>query len=148
MITEEEIISCWRSISDALVKNRCWLCGRVFQRGKVKKTFTVEQLVRHLCDNKGNNTAPPDKNEALARCVLAFEGLGREEGRLWESIQAAGLQGWMSGLVCCQSIKCLEAYSHLTLGNLAEPASFALPARNVSSNDADCPPNCNCDNPW
>lgn len=39
---------CWETISNCLVMNRCWLCDRVFQRGRVRKVFTVADMLRYL----------------------------------------------------------------------------------------------------
>ncbi len=47
-MSQEQIEDAWRSINNNLIQNRCWLCDEVFQRGKIKKVFMVEHLLRYL----------------------------------------------------------------------------------------------------
>lgn len=132
-------LSAWRSISDAMVNNRCWLCAAVFARGKVKKTFSVEQLVRFLYASHESH-APA--NPALAKCWEAFRAMGRDQRVLADSLEAAEMRLWMSGLVCVRSAECAAAFDELVSN-----ADATVPIVSAGG-EKQCPPNCGCDNPW
>jgi len=44
----EEIDDAWKSINLLLCQNKCWLCENTFARGKTKKVFLVEHLLKYL----------------------------------------------------------------------------------------------------
>lgn len=129
----------WRSVSEALVQNKCWLCAASFKRGRVKKTFTVSQLWIYLL----NETQVPE-NPALRTCWDAFQAMNRSEEELTRQLEAASLQPWMSGLVCVSTEECLAAFRILTSVDDASTLHISRPAKGES----ECPPNCGCDNPW
>ena len=194
----------FKTIMSMLINNKCWLCKRVFQRGKVKKVFMVSHLLRYLHERyvlqqEVEATPPPIPAEALA---AAGGGDGKREGEEEEEegekeggvgsrdeigaggvgAPTAGTNGsdvllesphliacfeeycrlsgdkdkvlhrlkeidcdtWMSGLICATTQACAQEYLLLVPdGKLIVPK----PDRSQTSPE-DCPPGCDCDNPW
>jgi hypothetical protein len=81
----------WRSISDALVQNKCWLCQVGFRKGKVKKTFTIGNLIRFLVESDASLEPP---NTALLTCWNEFAKLDRDASRLKAEISNASMEEW------------------------------------------------------
>lgn len=47
-MSASEIEEAWKSINFLLCQNKCWLCENTFARGKTKKVFLVEHLLKYL----------------------------------------------------------------------------------------------------
>lgn len=106
----------WKSVNEALVNNRCWLCQEVFRRGRgrvvfrscncladplpVKKTFTFLQLIAFLSESDPH--AEPE-NESLRICWKEFAELDRDVARLRQSLADASIEDWCVPAVAAPS---------------------------------------------
>ena len=52
----------WRSISDVLIQNKCWLCENTFPRGKTRKVFQVSDLLTFYHNHQLRLQLPDDYN--------------------------------------------------------------------------------------
>lgn len=152
------------SINNMLIHNRCWLCEQPFQRGKMKKVFQLSDLLeyylqRSLAEINDASSVPPMKCKNFHDCYDNFKSLlfvndhgNIDTSRLLENLKNNDLETWMSGMVCGLHENCQE--------DMAKFVKDLTPPSNTTSNDAtnkrfktafgnqDCPPGCNCDNPW
>ena len=139
----------WTSISDMLVRNKCWICESVFQRGSKRKVFMVSNLISYLksCSRVEVN----EESDRLRSCYERFELIGLDETRLLDELTSVNLPTWTSGLICGQNSFCLRQYQLLVPNNSTSqmPSNTnAMSSSKVSDLKEDCEPGCNCDNPW
>ena len=151
MSTTDVVTNPFKSIMNMLCNNKCWLCEGVFARGKIKKVFMVSHLVRLLKEKYDESSAVSAEPFRFSSPTLqaCFEDycrlLGVEEAvqRRLDEVECAS---WMSGLICCRTTTCAEEYLLLVPeGRVVVPTPDADAAR---KREGECPPNCDCDNPW
>lgn len=184
----------FKTIMSMLINNKCWLCKRVFQRGKIKKVFMVSHLLRYLHERyllqqeqEESPLPPPPPDEAgdetgggkeeeeegegrenavaegvgsavarvsgeqallesphLIACYEEYSRLSGDKDKVLHRLKEIDCDTWMSGLICATTQACAQEYLLLVPdGKLIVPK----PDRSQTSPD-DCPPGCDCDNPW
>ena len=153
----------WKSISDMLIQNKCWLCTQTFPRGKKKKVFTVHQILQAFSstfaaaqENDESNSERlaifTDFNEQLPHlysCYSHFHSLGGDLDRINGELSKLDIALWMSGLVCSSNDLCKAAYTAIsTEDDKSIGSTEQLKAAFAKHNVTDCPPDCGCDNPW
>ena len=147
--------TCWRSISGVLLQNQCWICGEVFIRGKMRKVFTVAQLLdyyklcrqRYIADCLTGKTCFsqysidifPNNLANLNICWNRLCYLEFNDVKIDADLADIDLGKWISSLACCNSEICAEYLSSI-VGD--------TPPYDPKSQSNLCPPGCGCDNPW
>lgn len=143
----------WLSVSDMLIANKCWLCNAPFQRGYKKKVFMVSQLVNsivRLAQEAATCTANGESEKEFrsvnfCACYNSFKTeFGCDESKLAAELKKQDVAYYLSGLVCCRSSICAEEFEVL----LPSDSSVVKPQLKKAVDDAFCPPDCGCDNPW
>lgn len=153
----------WKSISDMLIQNKCWLCTQTFPRGKKKKVFTVSQVLQSFSStfdamqNSGDTqddrltlfTGFDEQLPHVHACYSNFCSMNGDVEKISRELEKIDIAPWMSGLVCCSNDLCKATFNAITtesgtsIGN-----SDQLKAAFAKHNVNDCPPGCGCDNPW
>ena len=147
------------SIMTMLCNNKCWLCEGVFARGKIKKVFMVSHLLRLL---KGKyeemilSSSHVDISSSeisvsngllsphLVACFEDYCRLGGDEEKISRRLQDVECETWMSGLICCRTSRCAEEYLLI----VPEGKIIIPKTEPKMKNGQECPPDCDCDNPW
>lgn len=168
----------WLTINDMLIKNRCWLCEDVFQRGKVKKVFQVSALLEYFDRRLRHETIAPDKpqdgidssnNEDISskdafkaknlrNCYEHYKAvIGNDKEanakKFLDILKDNDIELWMSGLICGSKDACKEEMAHFIVDAPTTATSSTKSSKNspftfANKDNKDCPPGCNCDNPW
>ena len=151
----------WKSISDMLIQNKCWLCTQTFPRGKKKKVFTVNQVLHSFSSTfdassvetpDGRLTFFTDFVEQLPHvhaCYSNFCYMNGDVKKISRELEKIDIAPWMSGLVCCSNDLCKAAFNAISAENPTSVGnSDQLNAALAKHNVNDCPPGCGCDNPW
>lgn len=144
-----------------LSQNRCWLCEEVFPRGKQKKVFQVADLLEFLLNRAIQEVTNPElltplKSKNLRDCFFSFKQYLRidNEGnisteKVIEELRKNDIETWMSGLICSINPNCLEEVNYVLKDPSKKSADEQMTKRFKSAVEKkDCPPGCNCDNPW
>ncbi len=160
----------WLSINDMLIQNKCWLCQESFPRGKVKKVFQITHLLDFFQKRFGLESqqisVPPLQSKYLrlsyeryAHLASKFHGEQFSE-RLLAELAEYDVEVWMSGLTCDISQICRsELRLFLDAPEVNEEARHGNTNNGPKKQGSDiidmmtfankeCPPGCNCDNPW
>jgi hypothetical protein len=139
----------WGSIQDSLVANSCWLCGSVFRKGKVKKVFTVAHLLRFLKEKYALNSTKEGSaaliSENLCGVWEAYLLVEGSDIKVAAALKDVECDTWMSGLICAGTEDCAAEYILIVPDGKVTSKPGAKAAR---SDGKDCPPDCDCDNPW
>ena len=188
---ENAPVNPFASIMAMLCNNKCWLCTRVFQRGKVKKVFMVSHLLRCLelrylksqevsaaeatmtasaatvvsggveevaAVNYITNAAADDNDDKahagdrgnllpmlsphLIACFDEYCRLGGDTKMILQRLKDIECDTWMSGLICGTTQACAQDYLLLV------PDGKVTVPKIDRKSDEECPPGCDCDNPW
>lgn len=134
----------FRSIMTMLCNNKCWLCEGLFARGKIKKVFMVSHLLQLLKEKHG---ASPDFRFAspnLQACFEEYCRLAGEEEAVQKCLDEVECATWMSGLICCRTTVCAEEYLLI----IPDGKVVVPDAETSKKRQGECPPDCDCDNPW
>lgn len=136
----------WKSINSMLIQNKCWLCEQTFRRGKKKQVFQVFQLFSYFDEmNDQGELAAPFECPNVQNCYESYCKMGGKnniEG-IVRFLQDSEIETWISGLVCCLNENCARDFNRLFATDIrVETSNFDYMSRK------DCPPGCNCDNPW
>ena len=146
-----------------LIQNRCWLCEQPFQRGKMKKVFQLSEVLEffltRVMEEQSNpeNLPSPFHSKNLRECFLWFRNFIQitENGepnteRVVEEIRKNDLETWMSGMVCGASEECEMELSYFikSFDPKQKNEESSKRFKTATMNAKDCPPGCNCDNPW
>lgn len=142
--------SAWQSVNDMLIQNRCWLCRAIFKKGKIKKVFTIAQVIQYFDSlPKDSDTAPVEFiSDNFKAC---YEAYGLKEGQtdaILRELQSCDVAPWMSGLVCAQTKECALEFDLIAKTDIAASITKLrddIPAMSKAEN---CPPGCDCDSPW
>ena len=134
----------FKSIMTMLYNNKCWLCEGVFARGKVKKVFMVSHLLRFLKEHHSQSRDEALQSKHLRECFDEYCRLEGNEEQVLKRLAEIECESWMSGLICCRTKICAEEYLLLVPeGKVVVPMTEA-----PKKSGEDCPPGCDCDNPW
>jgi hypothetical protein len=164
------------SINEMLMQNRCWLCEETFQKGKTKKVFQLTDLleffVARLTQEHANQEVPALKSKTLRESYECFKALAVfdangniDSAKVISELRTHDIETWMSGLICGVNAQCQEELPYFVKdlsakgGNATKsaPASIISTTSNgqkaffmpsMDKDKKDCPPGCNCDNPW
>lgn len=164
----------WLSVNDMLLRNRCWICKKIFHQRVRKTPFKVADLFwyfndRLMSEKEGENLEPL-RSENMHKCYEHYKNL-MQENRIQEIFKNDDIQMWMTGLFCGISADCSKEAKYV-VGEYEEdngiicgqdPSTSTLTALTASEinarmraastattvdGDAACPPNCGCENPW
>ena len=81
----------------------------------------------------------------LSNCIQRFADLEGDKNKVEQDLKRYDTATWMSGLACCSSDDCCREYSYI----MPDEVVAGTAKINVfKSSEDDCPPGCNCDNPW
>ena len=92
----------------------------------------------YLCELKSTN---------FNNCVQRFADLEGNRDKIELDLKRFDTATWMSGLACCSNEDCSREYSYI-MPNEVVAGGNAKSINVFKSADKDCPPGCNCDNPW
>ena len=141
-----EAVNAWASVQTSLISNKCWLCDGGFRKGKIKKVFTVAHLLRFL--DLHYSSAEDNKSELISEnlrsCYDAFSILEGSVDNATKAIQDIECDTWMSGLICAKSEECAKEYLMI----VPEGKVTSKTTQYKKGENEDCPPDCDCDNPW
>lgn len=159
----------WDTVTQCLMNNRCWLCEEIFPRGKVKKVFEVSDLLNY-CNarmdtvKEGSGDIPAILCRNLTRVFNRYSAINGDLKTIECDLEAVNMAPWMSGLVCLRNTNCTNDYNLITMkpppnsdGSKGEEGSddSIPPPEKVAGwlppgfmRKEDCPPGCDCDNPW
>lgn len=139
-----ESSSPWLTINNMLIRNKCWICEETFPRGKVKKVFTVDQVLQAFDGMTKSNRGSEFQSPNIKRCLETYQLLGGADAVL-EDMKIHDVAPWMSGLACCRNELCARDFSLL----LPDASPITAPRSIFPTEPSkDCPPDCGCDNPW
>lgn len=157
-----------------LIQNKCWLCQETFPRGKVKKVFQISHLLDYFKKRLEMESklipTPPLHSKYLKSSYERYVALAKTVApdqfmdQLLKELTEYDVEVWMSGLTCDINEICKREVRFF-LEILEVPPEVTNVEANGNSNthkkqkgsdvvnmmtfaNKDCPPGCNCDNPW
>jgi hypothetical protein len=152
------------NINTMLMQNRCFLCEETFQRGKTKKVFQVADMLEFYLTVAQQEKLNPTKtvtfkSKNLKDCYDCFKSLvviddngNVDSVKVISELKNRDIETWMSGLICGTNPICQEesAYFVKDLSAKSNQANQNQGSSIFKSTvqDKECPPGCNCDNPW
>ena len=102
----------------------------------------ISQVLDHFKSLIESGTLATFDSENMTACFDDLREVKYDFAPVVTCMQRNGIEPWMSGLACGRVGDCCYDVDLIT----------AVPPRpseiDPSSKDKNCPPNCNCDNPW
>eukprot|EP01041_Mallomonas_annulata_P000639 gene639-1232_t len=148
-----DLMNPWTTITSAPKEGICWICGETFVKGKQKKILTISDIHQFfkkvfIDENKLNIF----ESERLQSCWERYVETNGDEKLFQSDLVQNNLSDWMSTLVCSRSEICNRYFDCIAEASRKEKSSstgamFGMKKRNGTGIE-DCPPDCDCDNPW
>lgn len=167
----------WKSITDMLIQNRCWICRQQFPKGRTRGVFMISDILTYFGRRIDDLSASADVNREeifdsvsvstlyasdleigeaeqqflihLDGCWLRYCALRGDMSNIEKDLASVELQLWMSGLVCMTSEECDKMYRQIIPDTEQTSTGVTIRKATLASMAKDaCPPGCNCDNPW
>mmetsp|Transcript_33768 Transcript_33768/g.34405 ORF Transcript_33768/g.34405 Transcript_33768/m.34405 type:complete len:163 (-) Transcript_33768:43-531(-) len=152
MTSISPITNVWSSIINFPKISTCWICGEPFQKGKQKKMLEVCDILRYLKEISVNNDELATINsENLQQCGLRYSEVNGDDTIISNDLTEANIADWMSTLICGRSEHCAQIYANILKGKSNTAKSNMIAKKMMIRKTADgkeCPPDCDCDNPW
>lgn len=94
----------------------------------------------------------PEEANNLRALWTRYCALAGDERRLNADLDKADITTWMSGLACLTNELCDRTYYKIVPDELPnrpeDDGGDKLPRKPAKPTQEECPPGCNCDNPW
>ena len=104
----------------------------------------VSHLLRFLKEHHSQSRDAALQSKHLRECFDEYCRLEGNEEQVLKRLAEIECESWMSGLICCRTKICAEEYLLLVPeGKVVVPTTEAF-----KKSGEDCPPGCDCDNPW
>lgn len=152
----------WKTISDNLIFNRCWLCEKPFPRGTTKKVFQIGDLLTYFSKRYEAEKALSQENvnfddplvvelqsPNLKSCYQRYKESilpDNNISQILSELKANDLEPWFSGLICGLHDLCKKELNYFIIQKSSNSSSKNSGLNALS--DKNCPPGCGCDNPW